>query len=393
MDRSQSPAKLAEDSQKARGGVALLARGLPHDVREEDLRTAFSLFGGVVAVKHLPKRHIAFVEFVSHQVLRDALESGPNFKLCGGTCFIEVANGTVGASVDMRQAGRHVCAVCSREFTSRAKLRAHESDLSAHSVEKPADEWDSMECLNNFNLEPQAMAADLGDGHRSLLGSYLKKAMPGSPEIAAIIDDVIRTQPVAIRTKELFESLESTKVLGQYIHELRAQGAVSEVYDLACGHGLVGALLAYRFPDLKVVCVDLEERPVWAQIRTSWQRVGIASRHSDTPLHNLSFVCGPISGVSLGPRSVALSIHACNEANQEVLEMSRAVKARFGVMPCCIPERLYSEGGLSVTHLPDASRYALMSGAIASQYSAARVTSIDGRITNRNIMIMGGGGQ
>lgn len=373
------------------------------------MKAAFSVFGGVVAVKHVPKRHIAFVEFASADVLQDALAPGPNFQLSGGTCFIEAAKGTcfvesakgaAGAGVAQLRigtlAGRHPCSCCRREFASRRKLKAHESDPSAHAVVTslgPLGEWDSIECLSNFDLRPQSMVAELSEGHSLLLSSYLRKAMPGSPEIASIIDDVVQTQPVAIRTKELFESIEAAKVLGQYIHELRAQDAVSEVFDLACGHGLVGALVAYRFPALRVVCVDLEERPIWMQIVASWQRAGIANRHHDKPLQNLSFVCGPVSDVVLGPRSVALSIHACNEANLEVLEKCREAKAHFGVMPCCIPERLYAGGGLSVTHLPDAARYALMSGAIATQYRAARVTSIDGRITNRNIAIMGGGGQ
>ena len=29
------------------------------------------------------------------------------------------------------------------------------------------------------------------------------------------------------------------------------------IYDIACGHGLLGTLFAYRFPKAQVICVDL----------------------------------------------------------------------------------------------------------------------------------------
>jgi len=39
------------------------------------------------------------------------------------------------------------------------------------------------------------------------------------------------------------------------------EGDIETVFDLACGHGLLGVMLAHRFQDLRVVCVDLERRP------------------------------------------------------------------------------------------------------------------------------------
>jgi tRNA1(Val) A37 N6-methylase TrmN6 len=40
-------------------------------------------------------------------------------------------------------------------------------------------------------------------------------------------------------------------------------GNVEIIYDLACGHGLLGVMLAHRFPRLRVVCVDLKRRPAF----------------------------------------------------------------------------------------------------------------------------------
>lgn len=369
--------------------VTLLARSLPPGAGEDEVREAFSFCGGVVACKCVPKRHLAFVEFADPSGLHAALAQGPNFKFGDFSCFVEEARGAAGARTDGRQSGLHVCRVCGREFTCRAKLRAHESDPHAHDPLPVIGEWLGMECLSVFDLSPSAMVADLDPPLRELVRSYLRQAMPGSPEIALIIDEVVSHHPVTVRTKELFESVEVAKILGHHVHELQAQKKVTEVYDLACGHGLVGLLLAYRFPDLPVTCVDLEARPAWDQLVGAWRRVGFPSRGRSQSLENVSFVQDAIANVTCGPGSMVISVHACNEANLQVLEQSAAANASFGVVPCCIPERLYAGGCLSVTHLPDEARYAMMAGVIAKQYGASRVTAIDRRITNRNIVLCG----
>jgi hypothetical protein len=51
----------------------------------------------------------------------------------------------------------------------------------------------------------------------------------------------------------------------------RGVGGTDVVWDLACGHGLVGLLLAYRFPDLRVVGIDRERRPAYAAYVQAWR--------------------------------------------------------------------------------------------------------------------------
>ena len=41
-------------------------------------------------------------------------------------------------------------------------------------------------------------------------------------------------------------------------------------------------------------------------------------------------------------RSAAVCVHACNEANLLVLRNCRDAGATYAVMPCCLPEGIYS---------------------------------------------------
>ena len=62
------------------------------------------------------------------------------------------------------------------------------------------------------------------------------------------------------------------------------------IYDLACGHGLGGMLLAYRFPDVKVVCVDIDRRPCWNTYREAFEKFGVKAKEDDVAVtSNLTF--------------------------------------------------------------------------------------------------------
>eukprot|EP00929_Paragymnodinium_shiwhaense_P118347 TRINITY_DN90278_c0_g1_i1.p1 TRINITY_DN90278_c0_g1~~TRINITY_DN90278_c0_g1_i1.p1 ORF type:complete len:417 (+),score=29.94 TRINITY_DN90278_c0_g1_i1:154-1404(+) len=369
--------------------VTLLARGLERHIGEDDIRRAFESCGSVGSIKVLEKRRLAFVEFAVPEGLQAALAQGPNFEQYGLRCFVEASTHDSVFKTDERQAGKHVCAVCGRGFSSRSKLTAHMTDKFSHARAREFGAWESIDDLDAFDLKPNVMVADLSDEHRLMLRSYMSQAMSGSPELADILDSLVQTCPVAVRSKELFESIEAAKVVGQHVYDLSLERKVTDIFDLACGHALVGVLLAYRFPLLNVTCVDLEERPVWKQLLTCWRQHGKPPRSGGEPLQNIKFVCGTIDEVCLNASSVAIAVHACNEANQQVLEMCTAAGAGYAVIPCCIPERLYSGGHMSIAHLSDEARYAVMIGVVACQYKASRVTNIDRRITNRNIIVLG----
>ena len=64
--------------------------------------------------------------------------------------------------------------------------------------------------------------------------------------------------------KELIESVEAFKLLLAFLATAEhAGGTYNEVetfFDLACGHGLVGVLVAYAFPSRRVVACDRVRR-------------------------------------------------------------------------------------------------------------------------------------
>jgi hypothetical protein len=300
--------------------------------------------------------------------------------------------------------------------------------------------------LELFDLRPGAMVTDLDETRRALLADHLRVALPGSPELAAIVDGIVATHPLALRTKELLESLECAKAAGQHVLGLldghrrlsddvpdepkralgsdeRARGvgprpprsplrqtsdaeaavvatdakagagaagaaAITEILDLACGHGLVGCLLAYRFPKLVVKCVDTQERSAWQAYLSAWRAHGVPARGNAIPLQNIEFIIGSLEDVLLSSTSCAVAVHACNEANLSVLERCAAARAAWVCVPCCIPEHLYMEG-TRFAHLPDEVRYAAVVGVIAHRFEASRVTCFDKRISNRNLIVMG----
>ena len=100
-------------------------------------------------------------------------------------------------------------------------------------------------------------------------------------------------------------------------------------------------------------------------------------------LDNLDFIVADQCEVALGPRSPALSVHTCNEANRDMLDRCRTAGCSYGIMSCCNLECLCDEW-MRVKHLTDHKRYALMCGMNAERYGARSVLSIDSHITNRH---------
>jgi hypothetical protein len=70
-----------------------------------------------------------------------------------------------------------------------------------------------------------------------------------------------------------------------------------------------------------------------------------------------------------------------------MLQMAQAAGGHWVAMPCCIRGGLFTDAQVSLSGEDD--RYALMCGILAATFRAKRVTSIDRRITNRHIMLMG----
>lgn len=206
-------------------------------------------------------------------------------------------------------------------------------------------------------------------------------------ELPGILHHVSLHSPQYLRVKELFETCESFKLIGDII--VKDADKIDTIYDLACGHALLGTLLAYRFPRKKVVCVDLVERDSHFAFRSAFVEVG-ESFDSQIPLSNLEYRVADLLSVEteLAPSSFLVALHACNEANKHVADMARGVGAGWAVMPCCIRSGLYL-GGASVLDFSSEDRYKLLCGVFAEANEATTVRAISRHITARPILIAG----
>ena len=232
--------------------------------------------------------------------------------------------------------------------------------------------------LDRFPMNPNVMVRDLDEERLDLLLTYVAET-GRSESLSAFISGVVDRHPKYLRVKELFETFEAYRRIGQAIYEQWREGNVETIYDLACGHGLLGILLAWRFPALRVVCVDRERRPAFDHYLE-------IVREQAVPMENVEYIESDFNDVELGPRPYVICIHACNEGTRDAMDMAGAANACFAAMPCCIRDRLYLR---RINHLDDDKRYTAAVGVIAGRYGAYKITAIDERITNRNLIILG----
>jgi hypothetical protein len=252
-------------------------------------------------------------------------------------------------------------------------------------------------------LCPHAFVGGLPLDLRLRLTAYLRARCPHSPELVDVVDQISVTEQKHLRVKELVETVEASLVIGDEIHarnsadkESDGCGPVKSIYDMACGHGLLGCLLAYRFAQLRVVCVDTTRRPCFDTYIDAFKRCGVADEGETEVLSNLEFIEGDLGAVEVGAGAFLAGVHACNGATGAILKMAACAAAGFAVLPCCIPDMLYAvqtTRNLSGTKasMGDDVRYAVQVGVIAQTYKARRVCCIDRRITNRNLVVLGGG--
>ena len=167
------------------------------------------------------------------------------------------------------------------------------------------------------------------------------------------------------RVKEIVESVEAFKVAVSFLATCERTGtrSIDKIFDLACGHGLVGIMLAYAYPDRTVMACDRKRRESFEAFNaafahfadleeTSPETTFISSRYyarrvcrwgAKPQLANLTFVEGELDVLSphVDKASLVLALHGCNEANKESMRMAVDHSALWCVMPCCIRGDLY----------------------------------------------------
>lgn len=292
----------------------------------------------------------------------------------------------------------------------RKKASSEEGELGAVcvAVEEPSAEdvaqrvWDFDE-LNAFpmrasTLQQNVLVADLTVPLQQRVWAFVRRrCMPANPEVVHALALCAAEHPTALRVKELIESVEAYAVAEAFISGCASRGLrTTTIADVACGHGLVGLLLAYRFPLTTVVCCDLFIRPAFEALRGAFRRRAAKLDRWAEPLQNLSFAVGALDSEDvralLGPEACVVALHACTEANFAAVQMANECRARWVLMPCCMRNDACAPAGCQLRRCTDATRFALLCGGLAGRYGCELLVEIDRRITNRNIVMCGGSG-
>jgi hypothetical protein len=135
--------------------------------------------------------------------------------------------------------------------------------------------------------------------------------------------------------KELFEAWETAR-------RVRRLFRGGRIVDLGGGHGLLAhvmLLLDNSSPD--AVVVDTALPPSSARLHqaliAAWPRLS----------GRIAFVPTPVEDVALADTDIVVSVHACGDLSDVVLDRAAATRARVAVLPCCHDLRLNDDGNLA----------------------------------------------
>lgn len=129
-----------------------------------------------------------------------------------------------------------------------------------------------------------------------LLKQYLEHSFNNELDLLKSFDCLFEKHAGHLRVKEIFETVEVWKKVVSHLQRCnetrKSQNleAVSRIYDIASGHGLLAVLLAYRFPQVQVVAVDREKRMGFDHYVEVVNEFGEAEPGTESCLANLSFV-------------------------------------------------------------------------------------------------------
>jgi hypothetical protein len=240
-------------------------------------------------------------------------------------------------------------------------------------------------------IDPNLMLRDLPPVKRVMLWRFLGGISPQMTEMVAVLP------PQFARVKELLESAEAFSHVERLVKRSNSHGVkakrISHVYDIGCGHGLVGMLCASAFPSMKVHSLDREPRE-------SFQAQLEAFASSTGALDNLSFQAGDLADLELvgGTKDgtddehgdcLLLCVHGCKSLTHESIELAIRKQWAWLAIPCCLQVEHHLDG--TSLKLSDDTRFALLCGALALRHQAETVASIDPRITARGIVLSSSG--
>eukprot|EP00419_Tripos_fusus_P020702 CAMPEP_0172742510 /NCGR_PEP_ID=MMETSP1074-20121228/129706_1 /TAXON_ID=2916 /ORGANISM="Ceratium fusus, Strain PA161109" /LENGTH=142 /DNA_ID=CAMNT_0013573069 /DNA_START=35 /DNA_END=460 /DNA_ORIENTATION=+ len=95
-----------------------------------------------------------------------------------------------------------------------------------------------------YTLDQHCMLGRLPDLLANKVASYCALAFgDASDEVEACISAAARACPDGLRVKELLETFEAYREIAAFAHTAGKVRPLDTIYDMACGHGMLGALL------------------------------------------------------------------------------------------------------------------------------------------------------
>lgn len=176
--------------------------------------------------------------------------------------------------------------------------------------------------------------------------------------------------------KEFFEAWEVAK-------RVRRRLRGGHVYDLAAGHGVVAAILLILDDSSPgATCVDLKRPPsqerVLAALTDAWPR--LAGR--------ITYEEADVATVRPKSEDLVVSVHACRDLTDKVLDVAIHADCRVAVLPCCHDLKRCSAGAyrgwMDASLAIDVARVVRMEQAGFSVVTSAIPTAI----TPKNRLLM-----
>lgn len=135
--------------------------------------------------------------------------------------------------------------------------------------------------------------------------------------------------------KELYESWEVAR-------RVRRRFRGGRIVDLACGHGLTAMLLLLLDDSSpKAIAVDKTLPPsanrLFIEMTQVWPRLR----------DRIEFIEKPIEEIPLTDHDLVVSVHACGQLTDLVIEQAIQAGARLAVLPCCHDLDNSDPGGLN----------------------------------------------
>lgn len=181
-------------------------------------------------------------------------------------------------------------------------------------------------------IEPVDADGPRERGSKKKLRPGAERHYPGDSAFARIARVVCRAG--CLPRKELYESWELAKRVRRHLRGQR-------IVDLACGHGLLGWMLAVISPHVpEVLAVDRRLPPSAERLRIEMER--------EWPLlaERVTLRQGDVRDVALRETDIVVCAHGCGSLTDRVLDLALQAQANVAVLPCCSDHSLLDSAGL-----------------------------------------------